>query len=92
MLKLKLPSSAVSVRTASAEAGGYRLRYSLFRTGSGTRAVYSLSVLLESSDGDERADIPDLTRDLSEANRLFDLVSGGRVTPCTLRDVLEDLL
>ena len=92
MMKLTLPPSAVSVRTASAEAGEFRLRYSLFRTGSGARAVYSLSVLLEAPEGDEGAEILDLTRDPFEANRLFDLVSGGGVTPCTLRDVLEDLL
>ena len=54
---------------------------------------YAIGVL--ACDGDQPADfhmVHDVTRDPEEAEYLFCAIAKGQVTPCTLIDVLSDLL
>lgn len=54
---------------------------------------YAIGVL--ASSGDQPTDfhmVHDVTRDPDEAEYLFDAIAKGQVTPCTLIDVLSDLL
>ena len=49
--------------------------------------LYYLEITL----GQERFCCPLNTASLSEAKRIYRLVLKGKVTPCTARDVLEDI-
>ena len=54
---------------------------------------YSIGVLSQEYDGstDFRI-IHDITRDHTEAEKLFTIITDGTVTPCTLADVLQDVI
>ncbi len=82
------------VRSREAEAAGYRLTYSLYRSAFSVDGehIYSLSVRIRDLFSEETAFAYDVSRQRGRALRLFELVSRGLVTPCTLYDVLEDLL
>lgn len=57
--------------------------------------AYGIAVVLWSKEGnlpEEKDYIYDLCRHLEEAERYFDLLTSYEVTPCSFRDVLEDLL
>ncbi len=66
----------------------------LLRTDTGHTSSFSIAVTLfdgNSANNDARM-IEDVTADTDEAEKLFRLITEGAVTPCTLSDVLEDLL
>ncbi len=77
-------------RTSS--IAGYRLTYRLERIKLRRGASYTIVVRIESPNGAEEAAVHDVCRNRREAERLFAAVAEGFVTPCTLADVLEDLL
>ena len=56
-------------------------------------AKYSLTVTKVDAGGTRREvrNLPDLTRSRAEAERIFDLISRGLVTPYTLDEVIDDL-
>ena len=82
------------IRAQKADADRYHLSYTLYRTDFtvGGGHAYSLAVTVESASGRETAFAGDITRKRSRALKLFALISRGLVTPCTLFDVLEDML
>lgn len=53
---------------------------------------YSMSISLEGSAGTEKCSVRDITGNRQFAIRLFQMICRGTVTPCTLTEVLEDLL
>ena len=56
-------------------------------------SYYSIGVLCEEADGTtEFRMIHDITRSITEAERIFTAVVEGTVTPCTLEDVLQDMI
>jgi len=65
----------------------------LLQTTTEEGSVFSVAVTLFSGifQTDARL-IRDISRNRKEAENLFRLISAGAVTPCTLADVLEDLL
>ena len=80
------------IDTRSAVTHGYRLTYRLIGIPCRRGISYSLSVKIESEDGADEAAVHDIARSRADADRLFHAVADGLVTPCTLADVLEDLL
>ena len=56
--------------------------------------VYSISVTKIDCGGRRREvkRVYDVTRNESEAQRIFALISRGRVTPCCLLETIEDLI
>ena len=56
--------------------------------------IYTLTVTKISCGGADREvrSLPDLTRSRREAEHIFDLISRGLVTPCTLDEVIEDMM
>lgn len=67
-----------------------RLEYTLYESMNAheARYVYSVSV----SCGTEFACADDISSLRIRADELFEILSGGAVTPCTLFEVLEDIL
>jgi len=54
--------------------------------------IYSIRLETRSEHGTETVSACDICRNRTEAVRLFDLLTDGMVTSCTLYDILEDLL
>ena len=79
-------------RTADLE--NLHLEYRLYETGFliDRRHAYSIAVTAVSSDDCDQLCVCDVTRIKRRALSLFRLIADGLVTPCTLTDVLEDLL
>ena len=82
----------MTIAIRDAAAAGYRLSYRLEEILLRRGKSYDIAVRIESEEGAEAKTIHDVSRDRTEAERLFRAVADGLVTPCTLRDVLEDLL
>lgn len=82
----------MAVRTG--EIPGFRLVYALYRTGLVTSGgyAYSVTVSISGEYGSETATAADLSRSEEEAQRLFGILADETVTPCALRDVLEELI
>ena len=74
------------------EIAGYRLTYRLEEIPLHRGASYAIAVRIESDDRAEDAVVHDVCRNRAEAETLFHAIVKGLVTPCTLMDVLEDLL
>ena len=90
-----IPENAGTViRAREADAEGFHFSYALYRsdfTADGEH-IYSLSVTIQSLWEKENAFACDVTRSRSRALSLFETISRGLVTPCTLYDILEDML
>lgn len=56
--------------------------------------IYTLTVTKISGGGKDRevCNLPDVTRSRREAEHIFDLISRGLVTPCTLEEIIEDFM
>ena len=56
-------------------------------------AKYSLNITKVDCGGtrNEECHLPDITRNHAEAEQIFDIISKGMVTPCTVHDVISDL-
>ena len=97
--KHKRHGSGGVIRTAMKRAAGdIILLYRLTEEAAGPggfpgEAMYSLSVTKVDCGGTRREVrcLPDITRSRAEAERIFDLISRGMVTPCTLDEVVSDL-
>ena len=85
-------TAVVSVRKGSLP--GMSLVYALYGTRmKGLKDVsYSVTVSVTGAYGSETAAVSDLTRSREEADRIFALLADGTVTPCALKDVLEEIL
>ena len=72
---------------------GYRLVYALYRTRMKSGGFsYSLTVTVRGTGSPETAAVSDIARSRAAAAVLFDRIADARVTPCALKDVLEELL
>lgn len=92
MMKGRGDSVIVAVRRETLP--GFRLVYALYRTKL-TRVrgfSYSVTVSVTGAYGSETASVSDLTRSREEAERIFCLLADAAVTPCALKDVLEEEL
>lgn len=87
-------NNLLRIKEKSIEIEEMKLTYTLFRSlrKSSGRFVYSLSVKLLSSGTSESSFVYDITRTRSRADELFTIICEGTVTPCTLSDILEDIL
>ena len=87
-----LHSIVLDIRTTHLD--GRALLHSLAGSSDGMRTFYSLvSALYPTSDPREEVCIVhDVTGDREQALRLFRLLAEGEVTPCTLEDILSDML
>jgi len=82
------------IKSCSVSIYGMRLDYILHETEIPTekRKSYSISVHKQTSSAVEEACAADISSIRSVAVDLFDLIAAGTVTPCTLLDIVEDLL
>lgn len=82
------------IRSCSVSVYGMRLDYILHETRihEEERKSYSISVHKQTPASCEDAFAPDISSIRSRAVDLFNLIVSGTVTPCTLLEVLEDLL
>ncbi|MBQ8402040.1 MAG: hypothetical protein IJX14_08930 [Clostridia bacterium] len=67
----------------------YTLTEDILPTG---ERCYSISIVLDSPAGTESRTVRDVTGDRELALRLFWMLCRGTVTPCTLTEVLPELL
>ena len=89
------------VRTSIKRAAGdiillYRLTQEPLDSGPASKpqqSKYSLTVTKVDCGGTRREVrcLPDLTRSRTEAEQIYELLSRGLVTPCTLDEVIDDL-
>ncbi len=82
------------IKSCSVSIYGMRLDYILHETEitEEERKSYSISVQKQTPSSREEAFAPDVSSIRSFAVGLFDRIVAGTVTPCTLTDILEDLL
>lgn len=78
------------IRQHDITLGELKLHYSLYEAWLENEGRYSYAIAVTSDDDTVCAD--DVTSLRETALRLFDTVSLGEVTPCTLFDILEDIL
>jgi len=91
MNKVKKNLKKISYR--SIEEKEIKLNYHLFRSKTKSNGRYIYSVCISSrSDSNEVNFVYDITRTRSRADEIFKLLHTGVVTPCTLNDILEDIL
>ena len=71
-----------------------KLTYTLYSNSirSGDENVYSIEVNCISNIGNDSAFIFDITRTKTRADEIFRIISENSVTPCTLTEVLEEIL
>ena len=86
------------IRTSIKRAAGdiillYRLTQDPVQTELTSQSQYSLTVTKVDCGGTRREVrcLPDLTRNRMEAEQIYELISRGLVTPCTLDEVIDDL-
>lgn len=85
------PAERVALRRAA--LAGYRLEYALTRTPlKNGGASYSVTVTISGKGPSQTAAVLDIARSHGRASALFSALVNARVTPCALRDVLEELL
>ncbi|MBO5274458.1 MAG: hypothetical protein J6I45_07585 [Clostridia bacterium] len=72
--------------------GSAELCYRIFAGREDNRHVYSLYVTLEQGSHCESDFIFDITSSREATQCLLDLLSRNTVTPCTLREVLDEIL
>ncbi|MBQ2727081.1 MAG: hypothetical protein IJF78_15360 [Clostridia bacterium] len=82
------------IKTSSVSICGMHLHYFLYETElpSQNRKSYSIQIRKESFDDSEEAWAYDITSLHPRAVEIYRLIVSGTVTPCTLTDILEDLL
>lgn len=87
-------SRIICRRTETRNAEGYEISYTLTEMcGEGVFAtVFSVTVSVKKGTYSDEASAWDITRDRVRAEELFDLLVRNTVTPCTLRDILSDIL
>jgi len=68
------------------------LTYTLWETELPDGRQYGMTVSLQGALGYEKKSIQDITTDKQQALNLFWKISRGTVTPCTLAEVLSELL
>lgn len=80
--------------TGTMEWEGYTITYRLSETmGEGKcRTIYSVSVSIRKDSYFDEKTAYDITRIRQKALWIFDMLWKNTVTPCTLTDVLEELL
>ena len=69
---------------------GLSVTYTLFKEKTQGRTTYSVTLLTDGSG--ESATAPDITGDPELAGLIFDMILWGKVTPCCLCEVTEDLI
>ncbi len=81
-------------RQETREAEGYSLTYTLwkFRGEGAFGTVFSVTVSAIKGTYSDEKNAYDITRNKRRAGKIFDLLVRNTVTPCTLIDVLEDIL
>ena len=82
------------IQFRSADVEDLHLEYRLYesRQTADRRRCYAISAAVLSHGDREEVCVCDVTRTKRRALSLFRLICDGLVTPCTLTDVLEDLL
>ena len=88
-------SSLIPVETAvRMPAEGLTIVTVLLRTDLDDTSSFSLSVTLhtENTDDMDSRFLKDITRDPKTASEIFQILRDGMVTPCTVSDILEDIL
>ena len=82
------------IRSCSVRIYGMHLDYTLHETriDNECRNSYSISIRKETASASERVCARDVSSIRSRAVDLFEQIVSGTVTPCTLFEVLEDLL
>ena len=83
-----------TVREQLIAVEGFRLTYTLYRSKFKIdgRRIFSVKITLADEVGAYDAFACDITRNRSRAFQIYNLLCKGTVTPCTLNDILEDIL
>jgi hypothetical protein len=85
-------TKSVNTRVSRLPKGRVLISNLLYTEGE-TDACFSIAVsLFRDGKAEDMRLVEDFTRDQKTAHALFDRITDGTVTPCTLCDVLEDLL
>ncbi len=76
------------------EIDNLNLKYTLFKRTTQTdgRQIFSIEISISSENGTESAFAHDITSVPSRARDIFEILHSGVVTPCTMNDVLENIL
>ena len=88
-------SAVIPVETAvKTPAEGLTLMSVLLRTDLDDSSFFSIAVILytENAENTDSRLIRNITSDPKQASEIFRKIADGTVTPCTVSDVLEDLL
>ena len=94
-MRLRVKEENVILRRAERTVAGVgKLSYWLCveRGRPGRPQEYGIGVCLRTAKGEESHYIPSVTADRVFATRIFRAILLGEVTPCTLEDVILDLL
>lgn len=84
---------AEAVREAEYSIFYLLVKDTVFDIGSGRRAAYGIACFyMDGEDGGDSSFVCDVTSSEMTAEEIFSRIVLGHVTPCTLRDVTEDLV
>lgn len=72
----------------------FTVNYKLYESEAqhGKRKIYSICAEKISEDECEKSVIYDISRMKKKAVKIFEVISSSEVTPCTLKDVIENIL
>ena len=87
-------NNLILLNEKSININGMTLSYFLYRSQkkSNGRYIYSVCITLSTAEETGSNFVFDITRKRSRADEIFNLICEGTVTPCTLTDILEDIL
>jgi hypothetical protein len=87
-----LRSTAIRFRTAS--LGFQQLSLTLLKSIDGQRCFYSIICTLIPCENPQEdiCIVHDITGDEQKASEIFTLLADGAVSPCTMEDIISDLL
>lgn len=76
------------------ERNGYTISYRLLETANAAErsSVFSVTVSIQKGNYHDERTAFDIARERRTALRLFDILQRNAVTPCTLVEILEELL
>ena len=80
------------LRKENVTAGEYQLTYQLFETVIDAESFYSITVSIENRYSYQEKTAHDITRIRNKAAYIFDLFVRNSVTPCTVFEILSEIL
>ena len=85
---------STAIRFKTAHLGFRQLFFTLLQSSDGQRSFYSILCTLYPCENptEDICIVHDITGDKQKADEIFSLLADGAVSPCTMEDILSDLL